>query len=58
MFGFAQLTMRETEIVGASDQIHASLKSFEATSGMTRSVGQARQPLPEHCIQAFNKKRC
>ncbi len=49
--------MRETEIVAASDQIHARLKSFEATGGMTRSARQARQPLPERCIQAFNKSR-
>jgi hypothetical protein len=56
MLGFAQLMMRETEIVGASDQIHASLKSFEGTRGMTRPAGQARQPLPERSIQAFNKR--
>ena len=55
MLGFAQLMMRETEIVGASDQIHARLKSFEGTRGMTRSASQARQPLPERSIQAFNK---
>ena len=56
MLGFAQLMMRETEIVGASDQIHARLKRFEAMSGMTRAAGQARQPLPERSIQAFNKR--
>ena len=30
VLGFAQLMMRETEIVAASDQIHARLKSFES----------------------------
>jgi hypothetical protein len=56
VLGFAQLMMRETEIVGASDQIHAHLKSCEGTRGMTRSAGQARQPLSERSIQAFNKR--
>ncbi len=55
MLGFAQLMMHKTEIVGASDQIHARLKSFEAMGGMTRSAGHARQSLPERGIQAFNK---
>jgi hypothetical protein len=55
MFGFAQLMMRETEIGGASDQIHARLKSEEPMSGMTRAARQAGQPLPERGIQAFNK---
>ncbi len=55
MLGFAQLMMRETEVIGTSDQIHAGLKSFESTDRMTRSAGQARQPLSERGIQAFNK---
>ncbi len=55
MLGFAQLMMRETEIVGAPDQIHAGLKRFEAMSGMTRSAGQAGQAFTKGGIQAFNK---
>jgi hypothetical protein len=55
MLGCAQLMMRETEIVGASDQIHARLQRFEGPGGMTRSAGQASLPLPERGIQAFDK---
>jgi hypothetical protein len=55
MLGFAQLMMRETEIVGASNQIHARLKSEDPMRDMTRAADQARQSLPECGIQAFNK---
>ncbi len=55
MLGFAQLMMHKTAIVGASDQIHARLKSEDPMGGMTRSAGHARQSLPERGIQAFNE---
>jgi hypothetical protein len=55
MGGFAQLMMRITEIVGASDQIHPRLKCSEATSSMTRFAGQARQSFSKGCIQALDK---
>ena len=55
MLGFAQLMMHETEIVGASDQIHTGLKSEDPTSGMTRSAGQVRKSFSKGSIQAFNK---
>jgi len=52
MLGFRELMMRETEIVGAPDQIHAGLKRFEAMSSMTRSAGQAGQAFTKGGIQA------
>src|SRR5258707_4981503 len=55
MLGFAQLVMHQTEIVGASDQIHAGLKGSETTGGMTRFARQAGQSLPEGAIQALDK---
>src|SRR5436309_1397349 len=55
MLGFAQLMMRKTEIVGASDQIHPRLKRLEATSSMTRFARQARQPFSKGGIQALAK---
>jgi hypothetical protein len=55
MRGFAQLLMHHTEIVGASDQIHASLKCSETTGGMTGFARQAGQSLPERAIQALDK---
>src|SRR5260221_9503523 len=57
MGGFAQLMMRQTEIVGASDQIHPRLKGSEAMSSMTRFAGQARQPFAKGSIQALDKRR-
>src|SRR5512135_2859908 len=56
MVGFAQLMMRKTEIVGASDQIHPRLKRSEATSSMTRLAGQARQPFSKGSIQALDNR--
>jgi hypothetical protein len=47
--------MRETEVRGASDQIHASLQRFERPGGMTRSACQVRQSLSERSIQALNE---
>src|SRR5258708_37837927 len=57
MGGFAQLMMRQTEIVGASDQIHPRLKGSEAMSSMTRLAGQARQPCAKGASQALDKRR-
>src|SRR5258708_36597994 len=56
MGGFAQLMMRQTEIVGASDQIHPRLKGSEAMSSMTRFAGQARQPFEKGSIQSLDKR--
>src|SRR5205823_10554200 len=53
MLGFAQLMMRKTEIVGASDQIHPRLKRLEATSSMTRFARQASLPFSKGGIPAF-----
>ena len=57
MRGFAQLMMRKTEIVGASDQKHPCLKRLEATGRMARFARQAGQPFPEGSIQALDKSR-
>ncbi len=57
MRGFAQLMMHKTEIVGASDQIHARLKRSETTSGMTGFARQAGQPFPKGAVQALDKSR-
>ena len=57
MFGLAQRMMRKTEIVAASDQIHAGLQCEQPTSGMTRFARQAGQPFPERSIQALNESR-
>ena len=55
MFGPAQLMMRKTEIVAASDQIHAGLQCEYPTSGMTGFARQAGQPFAERSIQALDK---
>ncbi len=55
MFGPAQLMMRETEIVAASDQIHAARQCEQPASGMTGFARQAGQPFSERSIQAFDK---
>src|SRR5205823_9039760 len=55
MLGFAQFMMRKTEIVGASNQVHARFQRLEATSSMTRFAGQARQPFAKGGIQALDK---
>jgi len=47
--------VRKTEIVGASNQIHARLQGFEATSGVTRFARQAGQSLSEGAIQPFDE---
>src|SRR4051812_16636533 len=52
---FAQLMMHKTEVVAASDQIHARLKRSETTSGMTRFACQAGQPFSKGAIQALDK---
>ena len=57
MRGFAQLMMRKTEIVGASDQIHPRLKRSQATGRMAGFARQASQPFPEGAIQALDKSR-
>jgi hypothetical protein len=57
MFGFAQLMMGKTDIVGASDQIHPGLKGSEATSGMARFARQAGQPFPQRAIQTEGNGR-
>src|SRR5947209_12416203 len=57
MSGFAQLMMRTTEIIGASDQIHPRLKRFETTGRMTRFAGQDRQPFANWSIKALDKRR-
>ncbi len=54
---FAQLMMHKTKVVAASDQIHASLKRSQTTSGMTRFARQAGQPFSKGAIQAFDKSR-
>ncbi len=51
MGGFTQFMMHKAEIVGATDQVHARLKRFEAVSGMTRSAGQARQSFSKRAVQ-------
>src|SRR5882724_4111151 len=51
MRGFAQLMVNHTEIVGASNQIHARFKRMEAVSGVTRFARQTCQPLPKRPIQ-------
>ena len=55
MFGFAQLMMRKTEIVAASDQIHTGLQRVHPTSGMTGFTCQAGQPFPERSIQTLDE---
>ncbi len=55
MVGLAQLMMRKTEIVAASDQIHTSLQGDHPTSGMTGFTRQAGQPFPERSIQALDE---
>ncbi len=57
VLGFAQLMMRETEIVRASDQIHPRLKRSQATGRVTRFAGQARQSFAKGSIQALDKRR-
>ena len=57
MFGLAQLMMRKTEIVTASDQIHARLKRLETMGGMTGFAREGGQPLSEGSIQALDKSR-
>ena len=57
MFGLAQFMMRKTEIVAASDQIHAGLQCEQPTSGMTGFTRQAGQAFPERSIQALDESR-
>jgi len=57
MFGLAQLMMRKTEIVAASDQIHAGLQCEHPTSGMTGFTRQAGQPFPKCSIQTLDESR-
>jgi hypothetical protein len=45
----------KTEIVGASNQIHAHLQGFETTSGVTRFARQAGQSLAKGAIQPFDE---
>jgi hypothetical protein len=54
---FAQLMMHKTEVVAASNQIHARLKRSETMSGMTRFARQAGQPFSKGGIQAFDTSR-
>lgn len=55
MVGLAQLMMRKTEIVAASDQIHAGLQREHPTSRMTGLTRQAGQPFPKCSIQTLDK---
>ncbi len=55
MCDLAQLMMRKTEIVAASNQIHPGLQCEQTTSCMTRSARQTGQSFPEGPIQALNK---
>ena len=57
MFGLAQLMMRKTEIVAASDQIHPRLKRSQATGSMAGFARQAGQAFPQGSIQALDKSR-
>ncbi|GAC1392685.1 MAG: hypothetical protein NVSMB38_17030 [Ktedonobacteraceae bacterium] len=55
MRGFGELMVNHTEIVRASNQIHARFKRMEAVSGMARFARQTCQSLPECPIQTLNK---
>ncbi len=47
--------MRQTEIVGAANQIHARMQSLQARSCVPTFAGQACQSLTHGSIQAFDK---
>ncbi len=53
---FGELMMGKTEIVGAPDQIHASLKRSEATCRMAGFARQAGKPLAKGPIQALDER--
>jgi len=57
MLGFREFLMRDTEIVGATHQVHARVQRVQARSRVPAFTGQARQSLAEGPIQAFNKSR-
>jgi hypothetical protein len=47
--------VRKTEIVGASNQIHAHLQSEDPTSGVTRVARQAGQSFSKGSVQTFDE---
>ncbi len=49
--------MGNTEIVGATNQVHPHMQSLDARSRVPTLACQARQSLAEGSIQAFNKSR-
>src|SRR5258708_14365651 len=57
VFGFAQFLMGTIEIVRATNQIHPRVQRLDARSRVPTLACEARQPLTESPIQAFNKSR-
>jgi hypothetical protein len=55
MRDFAQLMMGKTEVVRASNQIHAGLKRLQMTGSIARFAGQACHPFTEGAIQTLDK---
>ena len=55
LLAVTQLMMRPTEIVGASDHIHACLKGLQTPRGMPTCARQSSQTFPHGCIEAFDQ---
>src|ERR1700680_4620299 len=52
---FREFVMREAEVVGASNQVHACFKRLKAMSGMPTFARESSQPLPHGAIEAFDE---
>ncbi len=55
VFGFTQLLMDKTEIVGAANQVHPRVQSLYARSRVPTLACQTRQSLTDSSIPTFNK---
>jgi hypothetical protein len=47
--------VRKAKVVGTTDQPHTSFQMGETTSRVPAATGQARHPLSESGMQAFDK---
>src|SRR6266566_3417882 len=55
MFTCAQFMVRDTPIIGTSNQIHSGLERFETLSRMPTFARQRSQPLTHRPIEPLNK---
>lgn len=55
--GLTQFVIRETEDVGAADQVHAGFQGIQALGSMTAFACQAGEPFSHRPIQPFDKRR-